>query len=162
MKRLLLIVLSLLLIVGCSKPDNEIMSTLEVGDIGSFLINLADKTDEKIEKVIFNAQEKGPNAIYSGFDFIDVFKYEVIKGKIILSEYYYGYGNTNDEILNNLRKKTDNAINQVVEILKDRLDKSGVAGYTIRRELQYRIFIRRTPNEERTNFDNSSSLFTHK
>jgi len=141
MKRLLLIVLSLLLIVGCSKPDNEIMFGLAVVDIGSFLINLADKTDEKIEKVIFNAQEKGPNAISIGFDFIDVFKYEVIKGKIILSEYYHGYGNTNDEILNNLRIKTDNVINQVVEILKDRLDKSGVAGYTIRRELQYRIII---------------------
>ena len=140
MRKILLIVLPII-IIGCSKPQNEIMFGLEVNKISSFLINLADTTDESIENVISNAQGKAYEAISNGFDFIDVFEYEVKKDKMNLSEYYHGYGNTNDKIINNLRIKTDIAIGRVVEILQARLDKSEAAGYSIKRERQYRIVI---------------------
>ena len=107
-------------------------------DIPKLVENLASIKDERLTNIILGAKKSSLNP---NLDFFTTFEKLVIDNDIKLSRYYYEYGATIDEIINELKAEADDAIDRVLEILQNRVDQFGVSEPTIQKQGQHRIVV---------------------
>tara|TARA_Y100001949_G_scaffold53389_1_gene44952 strand:- start:92 stop:814 length:723 start_codon:yes stop_codon:yes gene_type:complete len=110
---------------------------LEV-DLPALISNLALNRDEKLNRVLEDVTEKmdQPEA-----DFFVLLTQAVTDHKLRLPRYYHEYGSSIDEIITNLKAQADDAINRVLEILRNRVDQFGVSEPTIQKQGAHRIIV---------------------
>ena len=110
---------------------------LEV-DLPALISNLALNRDEKLNQVLKDVTEKmdQPEA-----DFFVLLTQAVTDHKLRLLRYYHEYGSSIDEIITNLKAQADDAINRVLEILRNRVDQFGVSEPTIQKQGEHRIIV---------------------
>ena len=107
-------------------------------DIPTLVGNLAPIKDERLEKLIADAEEQSNDP---DKDFFTVFEANVKKEGLKLSRYYHQYGASLDDIMLALRDEADDAINRVLEILQNRVDQFGVSEPTIQKQGKHRIVV---------------------
>ena len=100
-------------------------------DLLTFINNLSFIKDKRLENIISSVMEKIMESPY--VDFFTVFEEVVIKDGIELSRYFHEYGASHDDIMIALKDEADDAINNVMEILQNRLDQFGVSESTIQK-----------------------------
>ena len=110
---------------------------LEV-DLPALISNLAVNRNEKLNRVLEDVTEKmdQPKA-----DFFVLLTQAVTDHKLRLPRYYHEYGSSIDEIITNLKAQADDAINRVLEILRNRIDQFGVSEPTIQKQGDHRIIV---------------------
>jgi len=110
---------------------------LEV-DLPALISNLAVNRNEKLNRVLEDVTEKmdQPEA-----DFFVLLTQAVTDHKLRLPRYYHEYGSSIDEIITNLKAQADDAINRVLEILRNRIDQFGVSEPTIQKQGDHRIIV---------------------
>ena len=111
---------------------------LEV-DLPTLMENLAINQDNKLKSALNSIREQlkiSPEA-----DFFSLFSSISNKESLKLSRYYYDYGSSNDIILTALGEESEDAINRVLEILRNRIDQFGVAEPTIQKQGNQRIIV---------------------
>ena len=110
---------------------------LEV-DLPALITNLALNIDQPFEKTIEELSEQinAPDA-----NFFDLFKNAVSKHNLRLPRYYHEYGSNVDDIVDRLKDESDDAINRVLEILRNRVDQFGVSEPTIQKQGSSRIIV---------------------
>ena len=110
---------------------------LEV-DLPALITNLALNIDQPFEKTIEELSEQinAPDA-----NFFDLFKNAVSKHNLRLPRYYHEYGSNVDDIVDQLKDESDDAINRVLEILRNRVDQFGVSEPTIQKQGSSRIIV---------------------
>ena len=107
-------------------------------DIPTLVGNLAPIKDERLEKLIADAEEQSNDP---DKDFFTVFEANVKEEGLKLSRYYHQYGASLDDIMLALRDEADDAINRVLEILQNRVDQFGVSEPTIQKQGKHRIVV---------------------
>ena len=107
-------------------------------DIPTLVGNLAPIKDERLEKLIADAEEQSNNP---DKDFFTVFEANVKEEGLKLSRYYHQYGASLDDIMLALKDEADDAINRVLEILQNRVDQFGVSEPTIQKQGKHRIVV---------------------
>ena len=110
---------------------------LEV-DLPALITNLAVNIDKPFEKTVeeLSEQVNAPDA-----DFFDLFKKAISKHNLRLPRYYHEYGSNVDDIVDRLYDESDDAINRVLEILRNRVDQFGVSEPTIQKQGSSRIIV---------------------
>ena len=110
---------------------------LEV-DLPALVSNLAVNIDKSFEKAIedLSVFANTPDA-----NFFDLFRNTVTKHNLRLSRYYHEYGSNIDDIISRLNDESDDAINRVLEILRNRVDQFGVSEPTIQKQGNSRIIV---------------------
>ncbi len=110
---------------------------LEV-DLPALITNLALNIDQPFEKAVeeLSEQVNAPDA-----NFFDLFKNAVSKHNLRLPRYYHEYGSNVDDIVDRLKDESDDAINRVLEILRNRVDQFGVSEPTIQKQGSSRIIV---------------------
>jgi preprotein translocase subunit SecD len=110
---------------------------LEV-DLPALITNLALNIDQPFENAIeeLSEQVNVPDA-----DFFVLFKDAVTKHNLRLPRYYHEYGANVDDIVDRLKDESDDAINRVLEILRNRVDQFGVSEPTIQKQGSSRIIV---------------------
>ena len=106
-------------------------------DIPTLMLKSANTVSKELENII-NISSKNDN-----IDFFDEFKQLINNTDIRLALYYRDLASfrDNDAIINELMKQRDNAINSVVEIIRNRIDEFGVSEPTIQRYGKNRIIV---------------------
>jgi len=107
-------------------------------DIPTLISNLASIKDDRLINIITNSEKTAAN---SNIDFFMAFEENVKSDGIKLSRYYYELGSSLDQILVELKKEADDAINRVLEILQNRVDQFGVSEPTIQKQGEHRIVV---------------------
>tara|TARA_A100001011_G_scaffold14614_2_gene15423 strand:- start:1889 stop:3781 length:1893 start_codon:yes stop_codon:yes gene_type:complete len=107
-------------------------------DIPTLVGNLAPIKDERLDKLIADAEEQSNDP---DKDFFTVFEANVKEEGLKLSRYYHQYGASLDDIMLALRDEADDAINRVLEILQNRVDQFGVSEPTIQKQGKHRIVV---------------------
>ena len=107
-------------------------------DIPTLISNLASIKDDRLINIITNSEKI---ATESNIDFFMAFEENVKSDGIKLSRYYYELGSSLDQILVELKKEADDAINRVLEILQNRVDQFGVSEPTIQKQGNQRIIV---------------------
>ncbi len=107
-------------------------------DIPTLISNLASIKDDRLINIITNSEKI---ATESNIDFFMAFEENVKSDGIKLSRYYYELGSSLDQILVELKKEADDAINRVLEILQNRVDQFGVSEPTIQKQGKHRIVV---------------------
>jgi len=107
-------------------------------DIPTLVGNLAPIKDERLERLIADAEEQSNDP---DKDFFTVFEANVKEEGLKLSRYYHQYGASLDDIMLALRDEADDAINRVLEILQNRVDQFGVSEPTIQKQGKHRIVV---------------------
>ena len=110
---------------------------LEV-DLPALISNLAVNRNEKLNRVLEDVTEKMDQA---EADFFVLLTQAVTDHKLRLPRYYHEYGSSIDEIITNLKAQADDAINRVLEILRNRIDQFGVSEPTIQKQGDHRIIV---------------------
>ena len=110
---------------------------LEV-DLPALISNLAVNRNEKLNRVLEDVTEKMDQP---GADFFVLLTQAVTDHKLRLPRYYHEYGSSIDEIITNLKAQADDAINRVLEILRNRIDQFGVSEPTIQKQGDHRIIV---------------------
>jgi len=110
---------------------------LEV-DFPTLISNLALNRDSKLERALEDVTEQlqQPEA-----DFFDLLTQAVTTHDLRLSRYYYEHGSSVEEIISSLQSQADDAINRVLEILRNRVDQFGVSEPTIQKQGAHRIIV---------------------
>ena len=110
---------------------------LEV-DLPALITNLALNIDHPFENAVeeLSEQVNVPDA-----DFFVLFKNAVTKHNLRLPRYYHEYGANVDDIVDRLKDESDDAINRVLEILRNRVDQFGVSEPTIQKQGSNRIIV---------------------
>lgn len=106
-------------------------------DVPTLMIKSANKTSKELEDLIKKAS--GNNNI----DFFDEFRNLIQNSNIRLVRHYTDLSSfrDNDLIIDELEKQRDNAVNSVVEIIRNRVDEFGVSEPTIQRYGKNRIIV---------------------
>lgn len=107
-------------------------------DIPTLILNLATNTDENILEVHRNSiliAEAG------NLNFFTVFKDQLKKNKIKTVRYFTEFGSNTDEIVTALIKESEDSIDRVLEILRNRIDQFGVSEPTIQKQGSDRILV---------------------
>ncbi len=96
---------------------------LEV-DLPSLITNLAINIDKSFDNAMedLSKQTDLPDA-----DFFKLFTDTVIKNNLRLPRYYHEYGSNVEDIVSRLKEESEDAINRVLEILRNRVDQFGVS-----------------------------------
>ena len=104
-------------------------------DIPTLMIKSANKTSKELESII----EKAANN--RDVDFFDEFKKLINNSNVRLVRHYTDLASFRDNelIIEELEKQRDNAVNSVVEIIRNRIDEFGVSEPTIQRYGKNRI-----------------------
>ena len=89
-------------------------------DVPALISNLASVKDERLLNIIKKTRDQATNP---NLDIFAVFEKEVKNDGIKLSRYYHEYGASVEDILVALKAESDDAINRVLEILQNRIDK---------------------------------------
>jgi len=110
---------------------------LEV-DLPILVTNLAINKDGKFNRALddVKSQMDIPEA-----DFFDIFTIASSKHELRLARYYHEYGSSVNEIVAGLSEEADDAINRVLEILRNRVDQFGVSEPTIQKQGSHRIVV---------------------
>ncbi len=110
---------------------------LEV-DLPALVTNLARNIDKPFENTISELSEQvdTPDA-----DFFNLFRNAVSKNKLRLPRYYHELGSNVDDIVSKLIDESEDAINRVLEILRNRVDQFGVSEPTIQIQGNSRIIV---------------------
>jgi len=110
---------------------------LEV-DLPSLITNLAINIDKSFDNAMedLSKQTDLPDA-----DFFKLFTDTVIKNNLRLPRYYHEYGSNVEDIVSRLKEESEDAINRVLEILRNRVDQFGVSEPTIQKQGSSRIIV---------------------
>ena len=110
---------------------------LEV-DLPTLVTNLAKNIDNKFEVALADVSEKmnSPEA-----DFFNLFRLSANQHNLKLPRYFHEYGSNVNDIVNRLNDESDDAINRVLEILRNRIDQFGVSEPTIQKQGNSRIIV---------------------
>jgi SecD/SecF fusion protein len=100
--------------------------------------DLAKNKDERLEDIL-NATQKQVEE--SGGSFFDVLLDNFASRNIHLNRYYGRRGQSDGDIIKELREQADDAINRTLEILRNRIDQFGVSEPSIQKEGNRRIVI---------------------
>ncbi|NIV93007.1 protein translocase subunit SecD [candidate division KSB1 bacterium] len=107
-------------------------------DLPQLLRDKAKVTDQKFEdalnKTVSRVRETNE-------DFFDVLQEMAQEEDIRLSRYFGQPRDTNDDIIENLKNDAEDAINQILEVLRNRIDQFGVSEPTITKQGSRRIVI---------------------
>ena len=107
-------------------------------DIPTLVLNLATNTDDAILQVHKNSILISEN---ENLDFFTVFKDQLIKKKVKTVIYFTEFGSNTDEIITGLIKESEDSIDRVLEILRNRIDQFGVSEPTIQKQGNDRILV---------------------
>ncbi len=107
-------------------------------DLPQLMNELAKIKDERLEDIINATQQE---AIETGDEFFQVFQQNFEARNIDLNRYYGRKGQEASEILDELRKEADDAIDRTVEVLRNRVDEFGVSEPSITKQGNRRIVI---------------------
>lgn len=112
---------------------------LEV-DIPTMVENLTvpvkPKADSLLQTILLNTKQSGDQE-----SLINRFVKAATEEGIVLKRHFEGLGSTNAEIETGLNAAADDAINQVLEILQNRVDEFGVSEPTIQKQGNHRIIV---------------------
>ncbi len=111
---------------------------LEV-DLPALLDNLASSKDQRFENTL--TEIKSDLADRSDLEFFTHFKQKADERGLRLLRYYHELGSNDEEILIGLRDQADDAVNRVLEILRNRVDQFGVSEPTIQKQGNRRIIV---------------------
>ena len=111
---------------------------LEV-DLPTLLDNLALSKDQRFNKVL--EVVKIDLADQTELDFFTHFEQIASKNGLRLLRYYHELGANDDEIMAALRNQADDAVNRVLEIIRNRVDQFGVSEPTIQKQGNRRIIV---------------------
>ena len=111
---------------------------LEV-DLPALLDNLALSKDRRFENALKDI--KSDLADRSDLEFFSYFKQKADERGLRLLRYYHELGSNDEEILAGLRDQADDAVNRVLEILRNRVDQFGVSEPTIQKQGSRRIIV---------------------
>jgi preprotein translocase subunit SecD len=107
-------------------------------DLPQLMNELAKIKDERLEDIISTTQQQ---ALETGDEFFQVFQQNFEARNIDLNRYYGRKGQEDSEILEELRKEADDAIDRTVEVLRNRVDEFGVSEPSITKQGNRRIVI---------------------
>lgn len=107
-------------------------------DLPALITNLAVNKDGKFDRALseIKSQMDLPEV-----NFFDLFTQAAEKFELRLPRYYHAYGSNTDEIVAGLGEEADDAINRVLEILRNRIDQFGVSEPTIQKQGSHRIVV---------------------
>jgi SecD/SecF fusion protein len=111
--------------------------TLEV-NIGELLEKLAKNKDDKFRSIL---EETRSESSTSDEPIIDIFRRKFDEQGVRMSRYYFDIRNSNDEIAAQLRDESEKAVDRAMEIIRNRIDKYGVAEVSIARTGNRRIVV---------------------
>lgn len=111
---------------------------LEV-NLPTLLENLAVNKDRRFEKALETVQDRLKND--TNLEFFSTFANEADISGLRLLRYYYDLGSNDEEILASLKEEADDAVNRVLEILRNRIDQFGVSEPTIQKQGNRRIIV---------------------
>ncbi len=107
-------------------------------DLPQLLNDVAKNKDERFTDII-NATQK--QAEHSGDDFFDVLQENFHNRNIRLNRYFGRKGETDDDIIKELSKASEDAIDRTIAILRNRVDQFGVSEPSITKQGTRRIII---------------------
>jgi SecD/SecF fusion protein len=107
-------------------------------DLPQLTNELAKNKNDRLQDII-NATQK--EALESGEEFFQVFQQNFEARNVALNRYYGRKGQEDSEILDELRKEADDAIDRTVEVLRNRVDEFGVSEPSITKQGNRRIVI---------------------
>ncbi len=111
--------------------------TLEV-NIGELLEKLAKNKDDKFRSILEATRTESAT---SDEPIIDIFRRKFDEQGVRMSRYYFDIRNSNDEIASQLRDESEKAVDRAMEIIRNRIDKYGVAEVSIARTGNRRIVV---------------------
>ncbi|MDZ7288904.1 MAG: protein translocase subunit SecD [candidate division KSB1 bacterium] len=100
--------------------------------------DVAKNKDARFEELM---QELDKTAMMPNVDYFDELQKKFSAADIRLNRYFYSRAQTDAEILANLRKEADDAIDRNLEILRNRIDQFGVSEPTITKQGSRRVVI---------------------
>ena len=111
---------------------------LEV-DLPALLDNLAISKDQRFEKALKNiTADLNEN---TEVEFFTHFQQVADESGLRLMRYFHELGSNDEEIMAGLREQADDAVNRVLEILRNRVDQFGVSEPTIQKQGSRRIIV---------------------
>lgn len=107
-------------------------------DLKKFLDEAAKNKDTRLEDIL-NATQREYES--EGIDFFDALQSNFTSRDVKLNRYYGRRGQADDEILTELKKQAEDALNRTLEVLRNRVDQFGVSEPTIQPQGNSRIIV---------------------
>lgn len=107
-------------------------------DLKKFLDEAAKNKDTRLEDIL-NATQREYES--EGVDFFDALQSNFTSRDVKLNRYYGRRGQADDEILTELKKQAEDALNRTLEVLRNRVDQFGVSEPTIQPQGNSRIIV---------------------
>ncbi|NIA30188.1 MAG: protein translocase subunit SecD [Actinobacteria bacterium] len=107
-------------------------------DVPQLLNDLAKNKDERLTDIIKATQKQTDK---SGNDFLDVLQENFRNRNVRLNRYFGRKGETDDDIIKELQKASEDAIDRTIAILRNRVDQFGVSEPSITKQGTRRIVI---------------------
>jgi SecD/SecF fusion protein len=108
-------------------------------DLPQLLLDLAgDKKNDRLEEIVTATQNTVEE---SGAEFFAAFREEFVSRDVRLNLYFGTRADLDDEIISNLEKEADDAINRTIATLRNRIDQFGVSEPSITKQGSRRIVI---------------------
>ncbi len=106
-------------------------------DLRKFLDEAGKNKDARLEDIL-NATQRDSE---EGSDFFTALQDNFASRDIKLNRYYGRRGQADDEILDELKKQAEDAVNRTLEVLRNRIDQFGVSEPTIQPQGNSRIIV---------------------
>ncbi len=107
-------------------------------DLKKFLDDAAKNKDTRLEDIL-NATQRDYES--EGIDFFDALQSNFASRDVKFNRYYGRRGQADDEILTDLKKQAEDALNRTLEVLRNRVDQFGVSEPTIQPQGNSRIIV---------------------
>lgn len=107
-------------------------------DLPKLLRNLAKNPDNRLDNIIQTTNQRVQD---EGLDFFPVLEEEFNARDIDMNRYFGRKGQTNDEIIADLRAEAEDAIDRTLEVLRNRIDQFGVSEPSITKQGARRIVV---------------------
>lgn len=111
---------------------------LEV-NLPTLLENLAVNKDQRFAQTLATVQDRLKEN--TNLEFFSTFAIEADNNGLRLLRYYYDIGSNDEEILAGLEEEAGDAVNRVLEILRNRVDQFGVSEPTIQKQGNRRVIV---------------------
>jgi len=107
-------------------------------DLNRFLEEAAKNKDPRFEDILKAAQRDYET---KGTDFFDALQNNFTMRDVKLNRYFGRRGQSDDDILKDLRKQSEDAVSRTLEVLRNRVDQFGVSEPSIQKQGTSRIII---------------------
>ncbi len=107
-------------------------------DLPQLLRNMAQTADERLNEIIEVTRQQVEQ---EGVDFFTALRQNFESRDIKMNRYFGRKGETNDDIIRDLKKEAEDAIDRTLEVLRNRIDQFGVSEPSITKQGDRRIEI---------------------